>query len=46
VEFYKLIQNEDVITIPTPYKKEEYILISAGYDGRYGTRDDVFNFKK
>ena len=45
-EFYRLIQNEDVITIPTPYKKEEYILISAGYDGRYGTRDDIFNFKK
>ncbi len=45
-EFYRLIQNEDVITIPTPYKKEEYILICAGYDGRYGTRDDVFNFKK
>lgn len=45
-EFYKLIQNKDIITVPTPYKKDSYILISAGYDGKYGTRDDVFNFKK
>lgn len=45
-EFYRLIQNKNIITIPTPYKKDSYILISAGYDGRYGTRDDVFNFKK
>jgi len=45
-EFYKLIQNKDIITVPTPYKKDSYILICAGYDGRYGTRDDVFNFKK
>ncbi len=45
-EFYELIQNEDIITTPTPYKKNQYILISAGYDGRYGTRDDIFNFRR
>lgn len=27
-----------------PYKKDSYILISAGWDTLYGTRDDIFNF--
>ncbi len=27
-----------------PYKKDSYILISAGWDGLYGTRDDIYNF--
>lgn len=45
-EFYEATQNKDIITTPTPYKKDQYILISAGYDGRYGTRDDVFNFRR
>ncbi len=30
----------------TPYKKDEFILISAGPDGKYGTRDDVTNFRQ
>lgn len=45
-EFYEVTQNKDIITTPTPYKKDQYILISAGYDGRYGTRDDIFNFRR
>jgi len=28
-----------------PYNKDGYILISAGRDGLYGTKDDVCNFK-
>jgi len=30
--------------IPRPYNKDSYILISAGWDGTYGTKDDVYNF--
>jgi type II secretory pathway pseudopilin PulG len=28
-----------------PYNPESYLLISAGYDGLYGTEDDITNFK-
>ena len=28
-----------------PYKADSYILISAGWDGEYGTDDDIFNFR-
>jgi type II secretory pathway pseudopilin PulG len=28
-----------------PYNKVSYILISAGWDGMYGTTDDVYNFR-
>ena len=31
--------------IEKPYNPDSYILISAGFDGEYGTRDDVFNFE-
>jgi type II secretory pathway pseudopilin PulG len=31
--------------IPRPHNKDSYILISAGWDGIYGTRDDIYNFK-
>ena len=27
-----------------PYRRDSYILLSAGFDGFYGTADDVFNF--
>lgn len=29
-----------------PFKPDSYILISAGADGRYGTEDDICNFKR
>jgi hypothetical protein len=29
----------------TPLKKDEFLLISAGPDGKYGTLDDVVNFR-
>ena len=29
-----------------PYRADSYILMSAGFDGLYGTKDDVFNFEK
>lgn len=29
-----------------PYKADSFILMSAGFDGEYGTPDDVFNFEE
>jgi len=45
--FYYKIWNEEV-AMPggRPYKQDSYILLSAGFDGKYGTGDDVFNFEK
>lgn len=43
--FYEITLNEQM-SIPKPYKDNSYILISAGFDGMYGTPDDVFNFDK
>jgi len=42
--FYDITRDEKVDVIPRPKMVDSYILISAGYDGLYGTRDDVFNF--
>lgn len=43
--FYE-ITRDDRIDIDTgrPRRPDSYILISAGFDGMYGTDDDVFNF--
>lgn len=48
VTFYEEIRNKK-IEIPRPYRADSYILISAGFDGKYGPppdgkTDDVFNF--
>ena len=43
--FYQMTKNNN-IAIERPHNKDSYILISAGWDGVYGTRDDVFNFRK
>ena len=41
--FYEKTINKNV-TVPTPYRSDSYILLSAGFDGEYGTKDDIFNF--
>ncbi len=46
--FYEEIRNKK-ISIPRPYRADSYILISAGFDGKYGLdadgkTDDVLNF--
>ena len=43
--FYDKI-NDDKINIANgrPRKSDSYILLSAGYDGLYGTPDDIYNF--
>jgi hypothetical protein len=30
---------------PTPYRRDSYLLIRAGWDGLYGTADDICNFE-
>jgi len=42
--FYEITRDERITATPRPFKPDSYILISAGYDGLYGTKDDVFNF--
>ncbi len=45
VRFYRNTRNDKLPTARRPYRSEEYILISAGYDGEYGTADDICNFE-
>jgi hypothetical protein len=42
--FYEFIRDPKVVAQPWPYRPDSYILISAGYDGLYGTDDDICNF--
>ena len=45
--FYKsMIRDKNVSVIPRPVRPDSYILISAGFDGEYGTDDDIFNFMR
>ena len=47
-KFYEMITNPQVsyhdANYQRPYNVNSYLLISAGWDGVYGTRDDVTNF--
>ncbi len=38
------ICDDKITSIARPKNADSYILISAGFDGVYGTEDDVFNF--
>jgi type II secretory pathway pseudopilin PulG len=42
--FYQETTDPKVSTGARPYRSDSYILMSAGFDGEYGTKDDVFNF--
>jgi prepilin-type N-terminal cleavage/methylation domain-containing protein len=42
--FYRNTRNHQVTTVRRPYRTDSYILISAGFDGEYGTADDICNF--
>ena len=44
--FYEITWNRKITTAFRPCRSDSYILLSAGFDGEYGTDDDVFNFKK
>jgi hypothetical protein len=43
--FYKTITDRKITTQARPYNMTSYILISAGADGIYGTKDDIYNFQ-
>jgi len=38
------VYDEKITSVARPKNVDSYILISAGFDGLYGTDDDVFNF--
>jgi hypothetical protein len=46
--FYRNTTNDKMLATSMaairPYREDTYILISAGYDGEYGTPDDICNF--
>lgn len=42
---YKIV-NKTVTDRKVPYRPNSYILISAGSDGIYGTKDDIVNFEE
>lgn len=45
--FYDTTMNETIFQntgVRRPYRENTYILRSAGFDGEYGTNDDIFNF--
>jgi len=45
--FYDITRDKRIsIETGRPYRPDSYILISAGFDGMYGTDDDIFNFEK
>jgi len=48
VTFYEEIRNKkiDIPNMARPYRADSYMLISAGFDGKYGTKDDVLNYEE
>ncbi len=44
--FYDAITNPKITSMARPYNQSSYILISAGFDGIYGTKDDIYNFNE
>ena len=43
--FYRITRSDEVETAGKPVNADSYILISAGEDGLYGTKDDICNFE-
>ncbi len=43
--FYEITRNDKVETQSRLYRADTYILLSAGWDGLYGTEDDIANFE-
>jgi len=46
-DFYERTENKkiDVTKLPRPHRVDSFILLSAGFDGIYGTGDDIYNFE-
>jgi type II secretory pathway pseudopilin PulG len=43
--FYKNTQSDKISTTERPFNADKFILMSAGYDGEYGTADDICNYE-
>ncbi len=43
--FTSYIRNPGVTARHEPHRPDSYLLVSPGYDGRYGTADDITNFE-
>jgi hypothetical protein len=43
--FYLNTEDLETSGRPSPYRRDTFILISAGQDGLYGTADDICNFQ-
>jgi hypothetical protein len=43
--FYSNTKSDKITTASRPFRPDQYILISAGWDNEYGTADDVCNFE-
>jgi type II secretory pathway pseudopilin PulG len=43
-KFYEETQNTKITTSVRPHHPDSYILLAAGFDGEYGTPDDIYNF--
>lgn len=43
--FYKITRSDMATGASRPFRADTYILISAGPDGLYGTKDDICNFE-
>lgn len=44
--FYEMTRDKKVKDKSVPHNADSFILISAGYDGVYGTEDDITNFER
>jgi len=45
IRFYRNTQSTQITTTTRPFRSDTFILISAGWDGEYGTADDICNFE-
>jgi len=43
--FYEMTRDHSTAEVSRPNRADTYILLSAGWDGLYGTQDDVANFE-
>lgn len=43
-KFYDVTRDTKVTTGDRPVRADSYILMSAGFDGEYGSKDDIYNF--
>ena len=41
---YRTVVNRGGVDVTMPFRPTSYILLSAGFDGEYGTDDDIYNF--